>query len=109
MFADKLKQILKDKKITCYKLAKMTGLSQTTVNRYASGQRQPTFENVDKIAHELQIPVSYFSDFTPNLYTILSQNLTKNEDKKWSIVPQSFFEERILNAFFDLFLGQKRG
>jgi len=107
MFADKFKQILQQKNITCYKLAKLTGISQTALHRYILGQRQPTFENVDKIADVLCVPISYFSDYEPNLYTIFKDKAIKIDDHKVVVVPNIARESRILDTIFDLKGGKK--
>ncbi|MBQ8909232.1 MAG: helix-turn-helix transcriptional regulator [Clostridia bacterium] len=43
-FAERLKQILKDNKMSQVALAKKIGMSQGIVNNYCTGKREPTLD-----------------------------------------------------------------
>ena len=71
--------LLQIKKITAYKVAKDTGISQGLCNEYKNGIKTPTIENLIKIADYLDCSVDYLlgRTDTPNgTYTINNQNTT---------------------------------
>lgn len=56
---DKLEKLLKSKNMTRYKLSKLTGISQTTLQSYKDGS-EPSFKNMCKIADALNVSLDYF-------------------------------------------------
>lgn len=52
-----IKEVLKDKGISQTWLAKQTGKSYTTINEYARNVRQPSLEDLYKIAEILNVEV----------------------------------------------------
>lgn len=66
MFKDRFVQLLQEKDITGYKLAKMTGLSQGLISDYKSGRSVPSAKASLKIAEALGISVDeLFGKQTP--------------------------------------------
>lgn len=61
-FKDKLRDIMKQKGCSAYRLERLSGLSQSALSRYLLGQRQPTFDAVVKIAKALNVSLDYFTD-----------------------------------------------
>jgi len=59
---EKLKIIMEEKNMTVYKLAKISGLSQTGISFIINGERSPTFDTLKKICAALEIPVSSIID-----------------------------------------------
>ncbi|MBY0757450.1 helix-turn-helix domain-containing protein [Clostridium sardiniense] len=53
-----LKKIRKDKKMTQAEFGKLVGLSVNTIQRYESGDREPSFKIAEKIANSLEVPVT---------------------------------------------------
>nr|WP_162852921.1 helix-turn-helix transcriptional regulator [Ligilactobacillus salivarius] len=51
--------MLKSKNITRYKLSKLTGIGQTTLQSYKDGV-EPSFKNMCKIADALDVSLDYF-------------------------------------------------
>lgn len=54
---NRIKEVLKDKGISQTWLAKQTGKSYTTINEYARNVRQPSLEDLYKIAEILNVEV----------------------------------------------------
>lgn len=54
---NRIKEVLKDKGISQTWLAKQTGKSYNTINEYARNVRQPSLENLYKIAEILSVDV----------------------------------------------------
>lgn len=59
MFAEKLVQVLQDRNITAYKLAKETGIHQSTISQWKSGLQKPSLEAAEKVADYLDCSVDY--------------------------------------------------
>jgi transcriptional regulator with XRE-family HTH domain len=58
----KIQQQRKLSHISQNELSKRVGVSLKTVQRWESGERSPRFEEVNKLADSLNVPVSYFVD-----------------------------------------------
>ena len=54
---NRIKEVLKDKGISQTWLSKQTGKSYTTINEYARNVRQPSLEDLYKIAEILDVEV----------------------------------------------------
>lgn len=59
MFTEIFVNILQNKQISAYKLAKETGISQGLMNEYKNGVKLPTVQNLLKIADYLDCSVDY--------------------------------------------------
>ncbi|MDU3187263.1 helix-turn-helix domain-containing protein [Ligilactobacillus animalis] len=57
----KIKKELMRQKISVYRLAKNTGIKQTTLQNYKNGT-EPSFKNMCKIADALGVSLDYFRD-----------------------------------------------
>ncbi|WP_318531148.1 helix-turn-helix domain-containing protein [Ligilactobacillus murinus] len=57
----KIEKELMRQKISVYRLAKNTGINQTTLQNYKNGT-EPSFKNMCKIADALDISLDYFRD-----------------------------------------------
>ena len=56
----KVENILKEKEISVYRLSKLSGIPETTLNNYKNGS-EPSFKNMDKIAKALNVSLEVFS------------------------------------------------
>lgn len=56
---NQLEELLKDKKISRYKLSKLTGIRQSTLQTYKDGT-EPSFKNMCKIADALDVSLDVF-------------------------------------------------
>lgn len=59
MFAENFSNILKEKNITAYQVAKNTNISQGLIGAYKSGKKIPGSKNAKKIADYLNVSVDY--------------------------------------------------
>jgi len=55
------KVILNEKNISMYKLSKLTGIPESTINAMANGQiKQPSFNSIVKISKAIKVPLDKF-------------------------------------------------
>lgn len=66
MFNDIFVEILQTKKLTAYRVAKETNISQGLMNEYKNGIKVPTIENLIKIADYLDVSIDYLVGRTDN-------------------------------------------
>jgi transcriptional regulator with XRE-family HTH domain len=59
-FAARLRQLRKRTGISAYRLAKMSGLSPQAVNRLEAGEREPTWNTVQRLADVLSVSTEDF-------------------------------------------------
>ena len=64
MFADRLKKLREDRKISQRTLARETGLSPAIISRYESGERTPTEDVIYKIARYFNVSADYLLGLT---------------------------------------------
>lgn len=57
---EKIKQIMKSKNISEYRLAKLSGLSQSTISNIFNRNTAPTIPTIEAICNGLGIPMSQF-------------------------------------------------
>jgi transcriptional regulator with XRE-family HTH domain len=70
-FAEQLKKLLYDKRLTHQNLADMLGVNRPMITRWITGGRYPSFVSVKKIADALGVSVEYFTE---------NKNKKKDED-----------------------------
>ncbi len=63
-FKDRLKEVLAENKISQRALAKRLYLSQTIVNNYCTGKREPTLDVLISICKELDVSADYLLGLT---------------------------------------------
>ncbi len=66
MFRDIFIDFIQKKQITPYRIAKETGISQGLMSEYKTGKKQPTLQNITKIADYLGCSVDYLLGRTNN-------------------------------------------
>jgi len=59
IFAERLKELRKDKNVSILKLAKELGVSDTTVGRWEKGSIIPTIDNLKNIAIYFGVSADY--------------------------------------------------
>ena len=59
-FAQRLQEVMKEKQITKYRLAKELGVHQTTVKNWIDEKTIPKFDMAEKIANVLGVPIEDF-------------------------------------------------
>ena len=65
----RLKEIRKSKGISQLKMAMDLNMSQNTISRYETGEREPGINELIKIANYFNISIDYLLDRTDNPYT----------------------------------------
>lgn len=58
MMVFRLREILKDRKITIGQFAEMSGISQSNLSNYMMGKVSPTLETLNKIANTLNVDIT---------------------------------------------------
>uniref|UniRef100_UPI00037158A7 helix-turn-helix domain-containing protein n=2 Tax=Lactococcus garvieae TaxID=1363 RepID=UPI00037158A7 len=60
---DKIEKLLKDKNMTTYRLAQISGINKATLAHIKSGKvKKPLFETVCKIADALEVDIKEFKE-----------------------------------------------
>lgn len=54
----RIKDVLKEKKVTVVSLAGMIGIAQPSMSNIVNGKSMPSLETLDKIANALDVPVT---------------------------------------------------
>lgn len=62
MIGNKLKELIKQKKISQKTLAKQLGVTEACISHYINNKRIPKFETVVKIAKYCCVDISFFVD-----------------------------------------------
>jgi len=62
LFSERLAQIMKEKKITQYRLWKLTGISQPAISGILSGKKSPKGETLQKLCDALGVSMAEFDD-----------------------------------------------
>lgn len=60
--AKKLKALMKEKGVTCYKIANALEVSETSVHAWVNGEYIPKLKNTKKLADYFGVPVEHFID-----------------------------------------------
>lgn len=90
-FAEKLNKIMEKKKITAYKLYKLTGISQSTIGQWRIGKFQPNIEKLDIVASALDVTIADLIDETEQkekkttFYLIINYKASDGEIKVISL------------------------
>ena len=66
MFTERFRKMLQTRKITAYRIAKETGISQGLMAEYHRGEKVPAVNNLIKIADYLDCSVDYLLGRTDN-------------------------------------------
>lgn len=69
---ERLKEALQFRELKMSELAEATGISRQSLSLYANGDNNPPYENVDKIAKELDFPYEFF--MAEDLCTTVTDN-----------------------------------
>lgn len=88
----RLKEILKEKRLTLNGLSEKTGISASNLSNYCSGNISPTLETLQKIANALNVdvtelfkeknPIKFFIEYNGEKYRLTNNdfiNIIKNK------------------------------
>ncbi|BFH16940.1 helix-turn-helix transcriptional regulator [Paenibacillus melissococcoides] len=71
----KIEKLMDQRKMTKYRLAKESGLPQSTITSIMSGRiKNPSIESLTKIADALDVPISHFLGFDQQYFEIVVPN-----------------------------------
>jgi len=68
-FTERTKGLMAEKSVTQKELAKVTGISESSISRYLSGELEPRMDILSNISHALGVTASYLigEDDKPNV------------------------------------------
>lgn len=89
-FKDNLKYIREKKKLSKNKLGELTGVNQSTIGRWESGEITPTIDSVIDLMEALQIPINYLGSF-------LGKDLSLNNDINLETLITTNDNEKLIN------------
>ena len=103
-FAERLKELRKQAHLTQVELAKRLGIGQSSYADWERGKKNPTHENLVKLAQILNVSVDYLVGSTEDkedrldnieiLFRMNSKGLTEEEKKVFKKELIEFMEER---------------
>lgn len=59
MFAQKLDEVMLDKRISNYKMSKDTGISNSLISYWRRNMKQPTLSHLVTLSQYLEVPIDY--------------------------------------------------
>ncbi len=65
-FRQRLNELLSARNITAYRLSKDTGISDSMLARWKSGERLPSLENAEALADYFDVSIDYLVGRTDN-------------------------------------------
>lgn len=82
MFGEKIKQLREEKRFSVRKLAKLAGLSKTTISDIENNHNpNPTRETIEKLANALEVPAGLLLEEESSLQDISEEVYKKAEFK----------------------------
>ena len=102
-FCEQLRKALYEKRLTQKDLAEKIGVNRPVVNRWITGNSNPSFNSLKKIAAALELPLNYFSE-DYNINTEL-YNESNNTEKDFSKIV--LLEEKIKRLEAEIMLTRK--
>lgn len=101
-FCEQLRKALYEKRLTQKDLAEKIGVNRPVVNRWMTGNSNPSFNSLKKIASALELPLNYFSeDYNINT-EIYNENNTEKDISKIVLL-----EEKIKRLEAEIMLTRK--
>lgn len=99
MFAKRLKQAMKEQKLTQTELAKRIGSSPSSISQYLSGNNQPTAKKLEKIAAALGVTEEWLTELEEDeVKTDESAKLTPEKAGKLMGVSAQYVRQGILQG-----------
>ena len=96
-FADRMKELRKEQKMTQDELADKLGISRSTVGMYEQGRREPDFEMLDMVADIFDVSIGYMvGNKERGRYPRNADEPTERKPRKIGVTLE---EERLVKAF----------
>lgn len=89
-------QLLQKNRVTPYKVAKETGVTQTALSNWKSGKSTPSTQTLQKIADYFEVPIDYL---TTGKMPEPKQGYYLNDET--AAIAQKIFENKELRMLFD--------
>ena len=86
MFAKRLKELRKGKKISQIRLAEMLGVSQATITFWETGKRDPDVSMLMKIADIFGVSTDYLLGRVPMEIKVIKENAPPPSEDEYEIV-----------------------
>lgn len=97
-FSDRLRQLREEHNLSRERLAKVIGVSYSTIAKYESGTREPDFKTLDKMSDFFEVTTDYILD--------RSKKINDNEDNEFDSINEinKLLEKYEIDdmAFFDI-------
>ena len=91
--ANKIKNYRKEQSMTQEELSKKSGINISTIKKYETGNRNPKYEQLAKIASALGININSFFDLEVNAISDILSILIKfdkSTDIKWNVIKDEY-------------------
>ena len=59
---NKLAALMRMRKVTAYRVAKETGITQTAISHWKHGRSEPSLKTLKILAHYFEVPLSFFTE-----------------------------------------------
>lgn len=99
-FAEKLSDLMGERGISAYKMWKDTGLNQSMIGRWRSGEQVPAIESTEKIAKYFGVPIAFLRDEPP---FDMWEHIRGNREAllHYMYLPESLLEEMLVGKVYD--------
>jgi transcriptional regulator with XRE-family HTH domain len=108
-----IKKIRENRNMTRKELANLVGISEVSIKKYELNERKPKYENLEKLAKALRVPLikldnkkSLTYELIYQLYEILNTNIDNIENETG--IAKSSIEEILQNPIRNLSINEQR-
>lgn len=97
----RIKELMKQKNITEYRLSKLSGLSQSTISNIFNRNTEPTLPTLEAICNGLDISLAQFFCDSENETAVYLTNEQKEIFDKWLLLTsqQRSLVEKIIDSY----------
>ena len=107
-FAERLKELRTQKKLSQTHLGKLIGLHYTQVGRYERGESKPSSDVLKKLAEVLEVSVDFLMEGSPETAAKAHINDRELLDKFKQIEQLDSEDKHTVKVFLDAFLTKKK-
>ena len=105
--SDRLQQLVDEKAITKYRLAKDIGVRPAVVGRWLSGENMPSLEKAADIADYFDVSVDYMLGRSDNPKVDNGHEIITTTDEKTNLIDASPEEMAAIRAFLRAYREEK--
>lgn len=101
-FPERLSELCKSKNVMKKTVAEMLGVTYRTVNNYENGQREPTIEQLRKLADFFEVSMDYLTGRSndPTPLSMASGTPWRSPEQDEEAAFQTWAKENLVGAFF---------